>query len=271
MNLWSAQSAPLLRFAILAALLLLLLGLQRVWPKRGDPGIAGRRWRNVGLGALSSALVYAVMPITAVGAAVIIEDASIGLLNLAALHAAVEFAIAIIALDLAIYWQHRGSHRIGWLWRIHRVHHTDTAFDTTLGLRFHPFEILLSMLYKLTVIAVLGAPAAAVASYELLLAAFALMTHADIAIPKRLDAALRTILVTPDWHRVHHSVHSAETNSNYGNMLTLWDRLFSSATAQPRDGHTHMDVGLEQDRHAQQQTFPALLRSPLMPTRPDDR
>lgn len=271
MSAWLSTFGPLLRFAILAALLLLLLGFQQRWPRRADHGIAGRRWRNIGLGVLSSALVYAVMPITAVSAAAAFEDAGIGLLNLGALHTAVEFALAITALDLAIYWQHRASHRIDWLWRIHRVHHSDTAFDTTLGLRFHPFEILLSMFYKLAIIAALGPPAAAVAVYELLLAAFALITHADIAIPKRLDAALRTILVTPDWHRVHHSVHRTETDSNYGNILTLWDRLFGSAIAQPRDGHNSMRVGLEQNRDAQQQTFPALLRLPLMPARPDDR
>jgi sterol desaturase/sphingolipid hydroxylase (fatty acid hydroxylase superfamily) len=271
MTIWSSGYAPLLRFAMLAALLLLLLSLQRLRPRRGDCGIANRRWRNVGLGVLSSTLVYAVMPITAVAAASAFKDAGIGLLNLGAWPAAMKFALAVIVLDLAIYWQHRLSHRIVWLWRIHRVHHTDTAFDTTLGLRFHPFEILLSMLYKLTIIAALGAPAAAVAAYELLLAAFALATHADIAIPARWDAVLRRIVVTPDWHRVHHSVHHDETNSNYGNMSTLWDRLFTSAIAQPREGHCNMRLGLEHDRSAEQQTFPALLRMPLMPAQTDDR
>jgi sterol desaturase/sphingolipid hydroxylase (fatty acid hydroxylase superfamily) len=215
--------------------------------------------------------VYAVMPLTAVAAAAIYKNLGIGLLNLYVWPAAMEYVLAVIALDFAMYWQHRLSHRIGWLWRIHRVHHVDTAFDTTLGLRFHPFEILLSMFYKLAIIAALGAPAAAVAVYELLLAAFALMTHADIAIPTRWDAALRRIVVTPDWHRVHHSVHHTETESNYGNMLTLWDRLFASALAQPSEGHSNMRLGLEHDRSAEQQTFPALLKMPLMPACADDR
>ena len=192
------------------------------------------------------------------------QNHGFGLLALTPWPGIIESALAIAVLDLAIYWQHRWFHQLPWLWRIHRVHHSDTQFEVTLGLRFHPAEILLSMLYKFAVIIALGPSAAAVALYEVLLATFALITHADVALPGQWDRRLRIVLVTPDWHRVHHSVHRNETDSNYGNLLTLWDRLFASRIAQPRDGHPGMAIGLPQFRAPADQTLPALLRLPLV-------
>lgn len=258
---WPA--AGLVRLAIVVALLLGLLAWQHARPRRGEASPARRRWRNLGLAALGTAVVYALVPVTTVAFAALAGDRGWGLFGEIAWPVPIEGALAVVALDLAIYWQHRAFHRIPWLWRIHRVHHSDTRFEVTLGLRFHPAEILLSMLYKLVVIAALGASPAAVALYEILLAGFALITHADVALPATWDRRLRAMLVTPDWHRVHHSVYRAETDSNYGNLLTLWDRLFASRVDQPRDGHRAMAIGLPEFREPADQTLPALLRLPL--------
>jgi sterol desaturase/sphingolipid hydroxylase (fatty acid hydroxylase superfamily) len=143
------------------------------------------------------------------------------------------------------------------------VHHSDIQFEVTLGLRFHPFEIVLSLLYKFLVIALLGVAPMTVLAYELLLAVFSLFSHADMALPCKWDRRLRRLIITPDWHRVHHSVHRAETDSNYGNFLSLWDRLFKSAIEQPRDGHTTMQIGLPEFRDPDAQSLPALLINPL--------
>lgn len=257
-------SPGLVRLVVVVALLLILSACQRAWPRRGDPSLPRRRWRNLGLAAISAAVVYLVLPVSAVSFAAIMRDQGFGLLAATHWPSGVESVLTIAALDLAIYWQHRVFHRLPWLWRIHRVHHSDTQFEVTLGLRFHPVEILLSMLYKLAVIAALGPPAATVALYEVLLTAFALIAHADIALPGKWDRRLRLVLVTPDWHRVHHSVYRNETDSNYGNLLTLWDRIFASHVAQPRDGHDVMAIGLPKFRALADQTLPALLRLPLI-------
>lgn len=263
MNAWWLAHAGLTRLLIVSGLLLVLLLCQRAWPTRGEAPARGRRWRNLGLAAVSTLLVYLILPLTAVAFAWQMTTRGVGLLAAIDAPAMLEFAVAIVVLDLAIYWQHRWFHVIPQLWRIHRVHHSDLQFEVTLGLRFHPTEILLSMLYKFAVIAALGPSVVAVAVYEILLAAFALLTHADVAIPPAWDRRLRRVLVTPDWHRVHHSVHRNETDSNYGNILSLWDRLFRSRIEQPRDGHRGMQIGLPRFRAPQEQTLVALLRQPL--------
>ncbi|MEZ0472430.1 sterol desaturase family protein [Luteimonas salinilitoris] len=263
MNAWWLAHAGPTRLLVVGALLLVLLLCQRAWPTRGETPARGRRWRNVGLAAVSTLLVYLILPLTAVTFAWQMTTRGIGLLAVVDMPAMLEFLAALVVLDLAIYWQHRWFHVIPQLWRIHRVHHSDLQFEVTLGLRFHPAEILLSMLYKFAVIAALGPSPVAVAVYEILLAAFALLTHADVAIPHAWDRQLRRVLVTPDWHRVHHSVYRDETDSNYGNILSLWDRLFHSRIEQPRDGHRGMQIGLTQFRAAPEQTLIALLQQPL--------
>lgn len=260
---WWLHQPGLTRLAVVLVLLLALLLCQRRWPTRGEGAVPGRRWRNIALAAISTGLVYLLLPVTTVVLAALVHSGGIGLLSLAQWPAAIEFVLAIVVLDLAIYWQHRWFHQIPLLWPIHRVHHTDTLFEVTLGLRFHPAEILLSVLYKFALIVVLGPSPAAVALYEILLAAFSLFTHADVAIPSGTERWLRHLVVTPDFHRVHHSVHRHETDSNYGNFLTLWDRLFASRIAQPIDGHRGMQIGLPQFRSREDQTLTALLRQPL--------
>jgi sterol desaturase/sphingolipid hydroxylase (fatty acid hydroxylase superfamily) len=264
MNLDWLDQPGLARLVVVLVLLVALLLCQRRWPMRGEASPPGRRWRNIGLAVIATVVVYLALPVTAVSFAAIAAARGLGLLSAVHWPAAIEFVLAIALLDMAIYWQHRWFHELRWLWPIHRVHHSDTQFEVTLGLRFHPAEILLSMLYKLVVIAALGPSVAAVALYEILLAAFALLTHADVALPMAWDRRLRRVLVTPDWHRVHHSVHRDETDSNYGNLLTLWDRIFASRIDQPRDGHRGMEIGLPQFRSPDAQTLAALLRQPLV-------
>jgi sterol desaturase/sphingolipid hydroxylase (fatty acid hydroxylase superfamily) len=258
---WTGQPG-MIRLAIVLGLLAVLLLCQRIWPTRGEGALPRRRWRNIGLAAISSALVL-VVPVTTVVLAAQVQERGFGLLSLVRWPAAIEFVLAIVVLDMAIYWQHRWFHQVPLLWRIHRVHHSDTQFETTLGLRFHPAEILLSLFYKFALIIALGPSVVAVVVYEILLAAFALFTHTDVAIPPGTERALRRLIVTPDWHRVHHSVHRHETDSNYGNFLTVWDRVFASRIEQPADGHREMQIGLPQFREPGDQTLAALLRLPL--------
>jgi sterol desaturase/sphingolipid hydroxylase (fatty acid hydroxylase superfamily) len=152
----------------------------------------------------------------------------------------------VVLLDFAIWLQHVLSHRVPALWQVHQVHHADRDFDVTTALRFHPVEIGLSMLYKVVWVLALGAPVAAVIIFEVILNAFAIFNHANVALPGRLDRALRVVIVTPDMHRVHHSVLAREHHNNFGFNLSVWDRVFGTYTAQPRDGHDGMTIGLPQ-------------------------
>ena len=188
------------------------------------------------------------VPVAAVGTALWAERNDFGLLNLLGLTGPVAFLGAIVLLDLAIYWQHRIFHVVPLFWRLHRVHHADEELDVTTGVRFHPIEIVLSALIKIAVVALLGAGAVAVMLFEILLNATSMFNHANIRLPLALDRVLRLVIVTPDMHRVHHSVHMEETNSNYGFNLTWWDRLFGSYIADPRDGHNAMLLGLHEFR-----------------------
>lgn len=240
---------------IATVMLVSIMALEHVWPRRSSGNI-GRRWvRNLSMGALGAALVAIAIPLSSAAVAAMASDHGVGLLSHVRWPAIVEFACAIVALDMAIYWQHRWSHIVPILWRFHRVHHADTAFDVTLGVRFHPVEIVFSLLYKWIVIVLIGASASAVYAYEILLSTFALLTHANLAIPLPLDAVLRTLFVTPDWHRTHHSTHRRETDSHYGNILTLWDRLFRSHIGSPQEGHVGMRIGLDAFRAERDQTF----------------
>lgn len=205
--------------------------------------------------------MLALVPVAAVGTAFWAQAHGWGLLNAVNLPAWSEIAIAWLALDGAIYWQHRSFHEIRALWPLHRVHHSDTEFDTSSALRFHPAEILLSAAYKSGVALALGAPPLAVLLLETTVNGFALFNHSNLRLP--FDALLRKLVVTPDVHRVHHSVHRAETDSNYGSSLLLWDRLFGSYTPQPRDGHERMRIGLEEFRDGPAQKLTALLAQPL--------
>jgi sterol desaturase/sphingolipid hydroxylase (fatty acid hydroxylase superfamily) len=233
-------------------------------PRRKQKVQRGVRWpNNLGVVALDTLLVRLVFPTTAVGLAVFAESHGWGLLNAFALPDWIAVISSIILLDLAIYFQHVLFHAVPALWRLHRMHHADLAFDVTTGLRFHPIEIFLSMVIKLAVVAALGAPAVAVLIFEVLLNATSMFNHSDIRIPLGLDHGLRLVVVTPDMHRVHHSIQSREANSNFGFNLPWWDRLFGTYRAQPTDGHDVMTIGIEQFRDPRELRLDRMLLQPF--------
>ncbi len=206
-----------------------------------------RPWRwgsNVTLVVLNGVLVRLIVPVTAVGFAMVAQSHGWGLLNLVDWPLWLEGVIAILLLDLAIYVQHVVFHVVPWLWRLHMVHHADMDFDVTTGVRFHTLEILISALVKLAVVIALGPAPVAVVIFEVLLNATSMFNHSNIWIPPRIDRVLRWVVVTPDLHRVHHSVIRGETDSNFGFNLPWWDYLFRTYVAQPRDGHENMTIGI---------------------------
>ncbi len=204
------------------------------------------RWAsNLGLVFLNTVLLRVLFPAAAVGMAVFANSRGWGLLN----HFETPYALAvlasIVAMDFVIYLQHVMFHAVPALWRLHRVHHADLDIDVTTGARFHPIEIILSMLIKFAAIAVLGAPALAVVIFEVLLNATAMFNHSNVRMPRTVDTVLRWLVVTPDMHRVHHSVEHDEANSNFGFNLPWWDRLLGTYRAQPRAGHEAMTIGID--------------------------
>lgn len=222
------------------------------------------RWsQNLGLLLVDVIVVRIVMPMTVVAAALWFESRGIGLLPLLGVPYPLAVLVSVIILDLAIYGQHVLFHYVPVLWRLHRVHHADTDFDVTTGLRFHPIEILLSLLIKIAVAALLGAPALAVLIFEVILNASAQFSHGNIKLPARLDAILRRVIVTPDMHRVHHSVHRHETDSNFGFNLSIWDRLFGTYIAQPKDGQTGMTIGIDEFREKREMWLDRILTQPF--------
>lgn len=204
-----------------------------------------RRWfANLALAAISVFSVRVIAPAAAVGIAVLAEQRGMGLLHAVEWWQSLEILLAVIALDLAIYLQHVMFHAVPLLWRLHRVHHADLDFDVTTGTRFHPIEIVLSLAIKAGVILVLGASVAAVLIFEIALNLTSMFNHANIRIPKGVDAALRTLVVTPDMHRVHHSVYRDETDRNFGFCLPWWDHIFGTYRGEPRNGHEQMLIGV---------------------------
>jgi sterol desaturase/sphingolipid hydroxylase (fatty acid hydroxylase superfamily) len=208
-----------------------------------------RRWfANLSLVLISSAVMRVVFPAAAVGAALWAEVHDWGLFRQITMSAWIAGVLSFVLLDFAVWLEHVASHKVPLLWRIHRMHHADNGFDVTTGLRFHPLEILLSMLWKALIVILLGAPVAAVLVFEIVLNGTSMFNHSNIAIPARIDRMLRFMLVTPDMHRVHHSSIRGETDSNYGFNFPFWDRLFSTYTAQPSRGHGEMEIGLSSYR-----------------------
>lgn len=223
------------------------------------------RWtNNLGIVVIDTILVRLTFPLVAVGLAVLAEERGWGLMNVLDLPGWVAFLGAVLVLDLAIYLQHVMFHAVPALWRLHRMHHADLEYDVTTGLRFHPVEILLSMGIKLAVVAAMGPPAVAVLVFEVLLNATAMFNHGNVRLPTKIDRILRLVVVTPDMHRVHHSVHPAETNSNFGFNLPWWDRLLGTYRAQPRAGHEGMTIGIEQFRTTRDLWLDRMLLQPLI-------
>ncbi len=261
---WIVGNEPWLRLAAFGSVLVLLLAAEGWWPRRTGPMRHRLRWgANLSVVVVNGLLVRLLIPLGATGTAVWAGVHGYGLFARLAWSPALEAAVSFLALDALIYWQHRLFHLIPLFWRLHRMHHSDVEFDATTGVRFHPAEILVSMLIKMGAVLALGAPAVAVIAFEIALNATSLFNHANLRLPEPVDRALRRVLVTPDMHRVHHSVHRREHDSNYGFNLSWWDHLFRSYTAQPADGHTTMRIGLAQFRDDAEQRLPALLVQPF--------
>lgn len=221
-------------------------------PRRPLSASKGTRWgSNVGLVVLNSILLRLIVPLGAVGVAYLAEANGWGLFNTIDVPYWLAVLLSVVLLDLVIYWQHVMFHWVPLLWRFHLVHHADLDIDVTTGLRFHTIEILISLGIKAVAIVLLGAPPVGVLTFEVLLNATSMFNHSNVQLPLGIDAVLRWLLVTPDMHRVHHSWHERETNSNYGFNLPWWDRLFRTYRAQPQDGHLGMTIGLKQIREEQ--------------------
>lgn len=207
------------------------------------------RWRNnLALTLLNSLILRWVFPMAGTGMAMYAQINGWGLFNWMQVPAWLAVLVSTILLDLVIYWQHLMMHALPLLWRLHRAHHADLDIDVTTGARFHPLEILLSMLIKFAAIVILGAPVLAVLIFEVILNAMAMFNHSNIRLPLALDRLLRQLIVTPDMHRVHHSAIMQETNSNYGFNLAIWDKLFGTYREQPQAGHNNMTIGLSEWR-----------------------
>ena len=255
---------PALRLAAFLGVFALMALAEALAPRRRRDFSRLQRWpSNLGIVVIDTLLLRLVFPTAAVGVAMIAAARGFGVLHWLHVPPVAAFVIALLVLDLAIYAQHVLFHAVPVLWRLHRMHHADLDFDVTTALRFHPVEILLSMALKIALVAALGAPAAAVLVFEVVLNAAAMFNHANARLPLWLDGALRLVLVTPDMHRVHHSTRIEETNSNFGFNLPWWDRLFGTYRAAPRAGQEGMTIGLEAFRAPAELRLDRLLTQPL--------
>ncbi len=237
-----------------------IFALMAVWeliaPRRALTVSKTLRWvNNLGLVFLNSFIVRLLFPAAAVGMAAFAHEQGWGLFNYYEVPDTLAIVAAIIIMDLVIYLQHVMVHAVPVLWRLHRVHHADPDYDVTTGARFHPIEIILSMLIKFATILLLGPSVVAVIIFEVTLNAMAMFNHGNVGLPKGLDKVLRFFVVTPDMHRVHHSVEDDEANSNFGFNLSFWDRLFGTYRAQPRAGHQGMTIGIHKFHELKQTTW----------------
>ncbi|HHN67917.1 MAG TPA: sterol desaturase family protein [Thermopetrobacter sp.] len=224
-----------------------------------------KRWlNNLGLVALNSLVLRLLFPAAAVGVAALAEQQGWGALRYWGVPFGLAVVVAVVAMDLIIYLQHVMVHAVPLLWRLHQVHHADLDYDVTTGARFHPLEIILSMLIKFAAIVLLGAPVVAVVIFEVVLNAAAMFNHGNVRLPASLDRFLRVLLVTPDMHRIHHSVEDDEANSNFGFNLSWWDRLFGTYRDQPRAGHRGMTIGIHRYRDPRKvNQLPGMLALPF--------
>lgn len=255
---------PAIRLAVFALVFTGMAAWEWLAPCRPAEADRRRRWpANIGLVLLDTVLVRLAFPFASAGMALLAQEQGWGLFNLVSLPAWLAVTASVLLLDLAVYGQHVLLHAIPLFWRFHRVHHSDPAFDVTTGIRFHPGEIFLSLLFKFAMVIALGAPPLAVLLFELALNAGSLFSHSNVSLPPVLDRILRGIIVTPDMHRIHHSVLASEAGSNFGFALSWWDRLFATYKRQPAAGHQQMVLGQPEFRDAAAQTLSQLLLQPL--------
>ena len=252
------------RLGVFLSVFALMAAWELAAPARG-PRLARRvRWRaNLGLAVVNTLVLRLALPTSAIALAALAQENGWGLLNRFVLPGWAAVVLGVVLLDLVIYFQHVLFHAVPALARLHAVHHADPDFDLTTGIRFHPVEMLLSALIKFAAVVALGAPVVAVLAFEVLLNATAMFNHANIALPAALEPSVRRFLVTPDMHRIHHSVIEAERNSNYGFCLSVWDRLLGTYTSAPRGA---LDIGLASWREpAMVATLGGVLRMPFRP------
>jgi len=234
-------------------------------PRRGSQASKTLRWsNNVALAIVNIVMVRVLFPTAAVGVALFVNERGTGLLNMVPVPYALAVAAALVAFDLSVYLVHLAFHAAPVLWRMHRVHHADVHVDVATAVRFHPIQIVLSTLVKFAVILVLGPPVLAVLLFETVFHALVLFNHTNVRIPPAVDRMLRWVVVTPDMHRVHHSIHPGETNSNFGFALSWWDRLLGTYRAEPAEGHERMALGIEQFRAPRDAWLDRMLLNPVL-------
>ena len=255
---------PHVRLSAFLGVFALVASWEFVAPRRPLRVSKTVRWTsNIGIVVLDTILLRLVFPVAAAGFAAVIGSFGWGLFNVLAWPFWLEVVLAVVVLDVVLYGQHVMFHAVPGLWRLHMVHHADLDFDLTTGVRFHPFEVLLSMVIKVVAVGALGAAPVAVILFEIVLSATSMFNHGNVVLPRALDRLLRLVVVTPDMHRVHHSVIVNETNSNFGFNLPWWDRLFGTYRAQPAAGHERMTIGLEQFRDPRRQWLWHVLALPF--------
>lgn len=235
-----------IRLSFFFGIIIIMTTLEYIIPRRKLLISKSTRWfNNITLVFLNTLIIRILFPTAAVGVAIFANNNNIGIFNLIELSIFTTTIFSIILLDLIIYWQHRFFHKIDFLWKFHKVHHSDMDYDLTTGFRFHPIEIIFSMFIKFFFIILLGVPVVAVVCFEVILSTLAIFNHSNISISKKLDTLIRYFIVTPDMHRIHHSIYNKELNSNYGFNISLWDRIFKSYTNTPKDKYEKMTIGLE--------------------------
>ncbi len=255
---------PMIRLASFLGVLAIMATYEIAAPRRKLSAPKRLRWfSNLGIVVVNTLVLRLLFPLAGVGFALYASERGWGLGPLLGAPQWLWAIVCVIALDAAIWAQHVMFHHVPVLWRLHRMHHADLDIDVTTGLRFHPVEIILSMLIKFAVIALLGAPAVAVLIFEVLLNATAMFNHSNVKLPERADAIIRTLIVTPDMHRVHHSVDPTETHTNFGFNLSIWDRLAGLYKAQPKLGHDGMSIGLPVFRDEGELRLDRMLLQPL--------
>jgi sterol desaturase/sphingolipid hydroxylase (fatty acid hydroxylase superfamily) len=252
------------RLILAAVVFAIMAGWEVFAPRRKLSSGRKSRWpSNLGVVVVDALLVRLVLPAAAVGASLYAAGHGIGLFHWLNLRLSAAALLGFLALDLVIYAQHVVFHHVPWLWRLHRMHHADLDIDVTTGFRFHPFEILISLGVKIAVVMALGIPPVAVFVFEVVLNATSLFNHSNVSMPPRLDRVLRFFVVTPDMHRVHHSIVRAETDSNFGFNLPWWDLLFRTYRRQPAAGHDAMTIGLPVFRDARELRLDRMLTQPF--------
>jgi sterol desaturase/sphingolipid hydroxylase (fatty acid hydroxylase superfamily) len=252
------------RVLVAAAVFALMAAWEVLAPRRRLVAGRGSRWpSNLGIVVVDALTVRLAVPAAAVGAALYAAGHGIGLFHYLNLRLSVAALLGFLILDLVIYAQHVMFHHVPWLWRLHRMHHADLDIDVTTGFRFHPFEILISLGIKIAVVLAFGIPPVAVFLFEVMLNATSLFNHSNVAMPHGVDRFLRLVLVTPDMHRVHHSIVRAETDSNFGFNLPWWDRLFGTYRREPQAGHEAMTIGIPAFRDPNELRLDRMLTQPF--------